>query len=244
MSMKYVIVDDEKGSRDILAGFLKKYCPEVEMAGEADGADVAYALITAQTPDLVFLDVSMPDQNGFDLLGRFSRIDFEVIFVTAHEQYALRAIKNNAADYLLKPIGIIELKDAVSRASQRIKSKRITESVAASASSPEKITVPVRDGFIYVNLEDIVRCEAEGGYTWIHFKNKDKVLVTKTLKDFEGSLSPNQFVRVHHHHLINLKHVTKYNHGRSGQVIMTDGASIEVSQRKRGDFLQRIGVKE
>lgn len=245
MSIKYIIIDDEKGSRDILAGFLHKYCPEIDMAGEAESVDTAYELIRTQAPDLIFLDVSMPDQNGFDLLAKFSHVNFEVIFVTAFEEYALKAIKNNAADYLLKPISIIELKDAVNRAIHRISSKKaLSQSIAASAPIPEKMTVPVRDGYIYVNPGDIVRCEAEGGYTWIHFKNKEKVLVTRTLKEFEESLSETQFARVHHHHLINLLHVIKYNHGRSGQVIMTDGATIEVSQRKRSDFLQKISVKE
>lgn len=245
MSVKYLIVDDEKGSRDMLSGFLTKYCPDIKAAGEAENVTQAYELIKEQNPNLVFLDISMPGQNGFALLERFDRADFEVIFITAYEEYALRAIKSEAVDYLLKPIGITELKDAVSRAVLRIRNKRtLAAGNVAAPAVPEKITLPIKEGFVYVNLEDIMRCEADGGYTWIYFKNKEKLLVTRSLKEFEDQLATNQFVRVHHHHLINLHYVARYMHGRSGQAIMTDGAAIDISQRKRSDFLQRIGIKE
>jgi two-component system LytT family response regulator len=187
----------------------------------------------------------MPEGNGFDLLDLFTQIDFEVIFVTAYEEYALKAIKSNAADYLLKPIGILELKEAVSRALKRINSKRaLTTTKSLSTPLQDKITVPIKDGFIYVKVNEIIRCEAEGGYTWVYFLGKERVLVTKTLKEFEELFSSKEFSRVHHHHLINLNYVSRYNHGRSGTVIMSDGTSIEVSQRKRSEFLQKIGVKE
>ncbi|MCW3126278.1 MAG: two component transcriptional regulator, LytTR family [Bacteroidetes bacterium] len=250
MNARYVVIDDEKGSRDVLTGFLNKYCPEIRPAGEAETVDSAYKLITSLNPDLIFLDISMPDYDGFALLEKFGKVDFEVIFVTAYEEHARRAIKSNAVDYLLKPIGIVELKDAVGRAIQRIRDKKMLadsrELIGKGPlpAKPEKITVPVKDGFIYVNIADIIRCEADGGYTWLHFENREKVLVTKTLKEFEDLFLHDQFARVHHRHLISLKFVAKYNHGRGGQVIMTDGVAIEVSQRKRSEFLQRIGIKE
>jgi two-component system LytT family response regulator len=243
MNIRCIIVDDEKPSRMVLSTFLIKYCPEVEIVGEAENTDQAQSLIETTKPDLLFLDISMPDQSGFDLLDGYGlTAPFEVIFVTAHSEYAVKAIRNNATDYLIKPLGILELKDAIGRAALRIKKKKSEQ--LPEQKPIDKMVIPVKDGFIYVSVAEIVRCEADAGYTWLHIKDKPKVFVSRTLGDFENNLPSDDFVRVHHHHLINIKYIAQYSQSLGGHVIMTDNATIEVSRRKKDEFLKKLGVKD
>ncbi|MFN8310009.1 MAG: response regulator [Chitinophagales bacterium] len=243
MKISCLIVDDDAGSRQTLRIFIEKYCDELEIIAEAEDVSVALPLIREKHPDLVFLDISMPGVNGFELLGLAKPVTFEVVFVTAYDTYTLKAIKNNAADYLMKPVSISELRDAVERVTRRIEARRATGNKDV-VSVGERLSVPIRDGYMTINIGELIRCEADEGYTWLFIQNREKMLVSRTLKDFEDRLSHIGFIRVHRQHLINVKHVSRYINGRGGQVTMNDGATIDVSQRKRGDLLQGIGIME
>ena len=241
-----IIVDDEQDGRQALSNFLLKYCPDVTLLGTAGSVSDAIVLIRATQPKLVFLDINMPHQNGFDLFRHFLEPAFQTIFVTAYDEYALKAIKHQALDYILKPINIDELINAVARARAKNDPHKTNENTQGLLHGfPEKtdrIALPVLDGFLYVPVHEIIRCEAESNYTSFHFTNRSKLLVSRTLGSFEAQLKPHGFIRVHHHHLINLRHVEKYQRGRGGIVFMSDKKEVLVSQRKRDEFLQLIGV--
>jgi two-component system LytT family response regulator len=190
----------------------------------------------------------MPFGNGFDLLNALMPIDFEVIFVTAFDKYMLQALKYSALDYLLKPVNIEELKAAVQNAEQRIKKNSINQQLSIllenfkkQDSALKKIAVPTANGFDFILIEDIVRCEAQGAYTRIYLRDSKKLLVSKPLKDYENLLPGNIFLRVHNSHLVNLNFIKKYNRGRGGYIEMDDGTTLEVATRRKDEFLNRFG---
>lgn len=244
--MTTIIIDDEDDSRQTLGNFLKKYCPEVMLAGEAGSVKEALTLIGQVQPDIVFLDINMPQENGLELFHYLPSPDFFVVFVTAYDEYAIKAIKHHALDYILKPVNIDELIHTVNRAVKLHETKHFTQQVQAMLQSfqkqkaPEKIALPVMDGLVYVPVQEIIRCEAEGNYTMFYFSGRHKMLVSRTLGSYELTLKPMGFVRVHHQHLINLHHVEKYQRGRGGVVIMSDKKEVIVSQRKKDEFLKMI----
>lgn len=240
--LKTIIVDDEAGGRSTLKNFLIRYCDAVNVVGEASSAANAVELITALNPQLVFLDIDMPGGDGFELLSKFDAPLFQTIFVTAHDQYALRAIKYQALDYLLKPVDIDELIRAVDRARRKIHER--TSALSAYDLPParhiaaEKIALPVMEGFVYKSITDIIYCEAEGNYTQFYFADKTKLLVCRTLGNYENQLIDRGFVRIHHHHLVNVAHIVKYQRGRGGAVLLADGTELIVSQRKKDELLR------
>lgn len=240
MKVKYVIIDDDEYARQLLKTFLGKYCPDAFYLGEAENVTKAQALIRDVKPDLLFLDISMPRESGFDLLNSFHPTPFEVIFVTAHDEHVLHAMRQGATDYLLKPLDIVELINAVSRVANRLRDR---SSAQAATTYVTKVALPIKNGLIYVKTTDIIRLEADGGYTWVHVAGQDKFLMSKTLKEFEALFAGGTFIRVHHQHLINTEHVSRYIQGRGGQVVMTDSSSIAVSQRKRDELLEALGRK-
>ena len=187
--MKAIIIDDEELSRKTLYQLLENYCPEVQVLAEAESADSGYDLIVNKEPDIVFLDIEMPYGSGFDLLKRFDNLNFEVIFVTAYDQYALKAIKSCALDYILKPININELKEAVEKALQNkdtksdsIKLNTLLQNLSNTNAANARIALPTNEGFEFLKVSEITRCEADGRYTFVFLSNGTKILVAKKFK--------------------------------------------------------------
>jgi len=245
--MKAVIVDDEHMSRQTLRKLLDLYCPDVEVLGEAGSADEAFSLIQKKSPDVVFLDVEMPFGSGFDLLTRFSKVDFEIIFVTAFDQYALKAIKCCALDYLLKPINAEELIASIKRLEQKkhlatdqIKVETFLRNLKQTDSNKNQIVVPTSDGFEFVEINEIIRFEADGRYTNIFLSTNKKILICKNLKEFETLLDGHNFFRTHHSHLVNMKYVKSYSKSEGGFLNMKDGDIVPISRRKKEYFVKQF----
>lgn len=239
MKLNAIVVEDEETSREILKNYLQKYCPKVNLVGEASNVDEAYHLIQNTSLDLVFLDVEMPYGNAFDLLDKVKDRTFETVFVTAYDHYAIDAINAHASYYLLKPIDIDKLIEAVDYVAD-IKEKE--NSLANTIVSPKqqfvsgKITIPVQNGFEVLEVENILYCQADDNYTQIFLK-QGKKLVSKTLKYFENALKDNGFARVHKSYLVNVNHVVEYKKGKGGSVILSSGKQVMVSPSKKKELL-------
>jgi two-component system, LytTR family, response regulator len=244
---KALIVDDEPGCIENLRLLLKEYCPNIEVAGTASNISEAMLLVQAQQPQLLFLDIEMPYGSGFELLQYLPKEQSPaIVFVTAYDQYAIEAIRHSAIDYLLKPIDIDQLQEAVKKAINRVREKGHYQSISllmqklGHLATDKKISLPTATGLMYVDIKEIIRCQADNYCTWFHFTNRPKMLVTRTLKEYDAQLSPFGFVRVHASHLINLKHVTQYHRGRGGWLIMSDGSNVDVSQQKKDELLDQL----
>ncbi len=235
--IKSIIVDDEKHGRENLAGILEKHCPEVVVLGQADSVDVAAKLIREFRPDLVFLDIEMPKENGFQLLERFDRTKFEVIFITAYDNYAIKAIRFSAVDYLLKPINFRDLTVAVEKVVERIRhreeNKRIQE-LFGNLKHPEnpRIGLPTGDRIEFVAVSDIIHCKGEGNYTHLYFVDGRHLMVAKTLVEFQDLLQDFGFMRTHKSHLVSLKHVSSYIKSDGGYLKLSNGDNISISRRR------------
>jgi two-component system LytT family response regulator len=236
MKLKAFIVEDEQKSREILKRYLEKYCPQVEVLGEAENIELAFEKLKNLQPDLVFLDVEMPYGTAFDLLDRLPNREFETVFVTAYEQYAKDALNQQAAYYLLKPLEIDELIKAVDLVIQIMEKEELTTETLTPISKnlSDKITIPTQSGFEVLPVKDIVYCTADNNYTHVHLKN-DKKLVSKTLKHFDDLLQGMGFCRIHKSHLINTAFVTAYNKGKGGSVQL-GAVELPVSPSKKLDF--------
>jgi len=244
MKIKSIIVDDEKHGRENLAGILKQYCPNVQLLGEANSVESAISLIQENNPDLVFLDIEMPKANGFQLLEYFKDFRFEVIFVTAHGNFAIKAIRFSAADYILKPINYLELKVAVEKVADRIQQKQENfrmKQLVYNLSQPgnSRIALPTGDRIEFVEVNNIIRCQGEGNYTHIYFKESKPLLVAKTLVEFEDLLQEYLFIRTHKTHLVNLKHVSAYVKIDGGTLQLSNGDMVAVSRRRK-DEVQKM----
>ena len=239
-----VIVDDEIPGVESLEILLKKYCPTVVLKGIAYSAEEAEKIITSVFPDLVFMDIEMPNTDGFEVLHQLKEIPFHVIFTTAHEHYAIKAIKHSAADYLLKPIDPDELILAIQKCENTkkqtgdhfIQIDSLIQKLSQSA-KPQKFAVKTIEGMTFINPNDVIRLEAASNYTTIFMVGGKKIVASKTLKEFEETLTESGFFRVHNTHLINLNYVDKYKKGEGGYVIMTDASEVEVSRTKKNELL-------
>ena len=241
MKLNSIIVEDEETSREILKNYIKKYCPNVNILGEAANVNEALELIRQQdTLDLVFLDVEMPYGNAFDLLDKVGDRTFETVFVTAYNHYAIDALNAHASYYLMKPISIDELIKAVDYVVE-IKTKEDAlqnQVLVPKTNSVEgKITIPQQNGFEVLNTQDIMYCKADDNYTEIYLNNNKKKLVSKTLKYFEEALSDSNFARVHKSFLVNVNEVIKYKKGKGGSVVLSNGKEVMVSASKKSDLL-------
>ncbi len=245
--IKAIIVDDELGARESLSKMIEKNCKQLEVVAKADSMLAAYDAITKHHPDIVFLDIEMPNGNAFDLLEKFKEIDFNIIFTTAYDHYAIKAIKFSAVDYILKPIDPEELIEAVKRFQEKHGQKNILDKQFKTLLSnvrPEnklkKVGIPDGEGLIFINLADIVRCDSDGNYTFFILTSGKKIIASRTLGEYEQMFTDDNFFRIHRSHLINLQHVKKYIKGEGGYVIMSDDSQVEVSRRNKNEFLEKL----
>ena len=244
--MKAVIIDDEKDSRQILASYLGKYCSDVTVCGFGESVSTGLEVINQYQPDIVFLDIEMPYGNGFDMLDKVSAITFETVFVTAFGNYAIQALNQSAAYYLLKPIDIDELIKSV----EKIKKERASENYTqharvlldnVRAGAQQKIMLPTLQGFEIVDIQSILYCEAVDNFTRFHFESGNPQLICRTLKYFEEVLRPHRFVRIHRSHLVNPEYVIRYSKGKGGFVTMKNNQELEISPNKKQEFLGLFG---
>ena len=227
---------------------LGKYCPEIEIVGTAETVEEAVKLINFHKPDVIFLDIELPDGSGFRVLDQCSHLHFSTIFVTAYEHYALKAIKRSAIDYLLKPLDIDDLVAAVQKLSAQNTNQATTEQqqmvlnsyINGSPRDQYIMALPTSDGLIFIHDEEIISCQSDSNYTHLMMTNGRKFLVCRTLNDIEEMLSADLFCRVHHSFVVNLKHIRRYYKGKGGYLEMSNGDSVEVSSRKKQDFLARF----
>jgi two-component system LytT family response regulator len=247
MILKAVIVDDEEASRDTLKNYLTKYCPEVEIKGIADSVKTGIEAINQHHPDILFLDVEMPYGNAFDLLEQIKEPGFETVFVTAFSHYALKALNLSAAYYILKPISIDELIQAVDKIKEnKIRSKEsfhtkiLIENIHAVNKQLQKVVLPMMDGFEVIQVKDVIRCEANDNFTDFVLMDKRRLLICRTLKFYEEILTDFDFMRIHKSHMINVQHVKKYLKGKGGQVVMSDGSTVDVSPNKKDELLSKF----
>lgn len=245
MNLRAIIVDDEKHSRETLKNLVDEFCKEVEIITAESTIENALLAIKAHNPDLLFLDIELQTGTGFDLLEQLDTINFQVIFTTAFEQYALKAVKFSSLDYLLKPIDLVELQKAIEKA-KKIKDKEVyhkqLETLLSNLKKQhpkgDKICLSTSDGFEFVNIQDIIYCKAEGSYTCFILKNENKFLVSKHLKEYENLLGEHNFMRVHNSFLINLREVKKYIKADGGYILMNNNDAVSISRNKKDDFLQ------
>ena len=236
-----LIIDDEKHCIKTLTNLLDSYFPAVNVLATCSDSTKAQELIRHHQPDFVFLDIEMPYLNGFDLLAKFETLDFDVIFTTAYDSYAIKAIKYSALDYLLKPVDKEDLAHALEKIKDRqssISREQVQMAMAVhSKQLPGTIALPTSDGMTFAQVADIVCCRAEGSYSRIYMTDKSELLLSKTLGDVEEILADYTFFRIHHSTLINLKQVKKYIRGEGGEAIMSNGNSLAVARNRKTDFL-------
>jgi len=249
--MKALIIEDEQKSREMLAALIKKNFPTINVVGLGKNVEEGVALIKSLQPDLLFLDISMPDGTGFDVLEKVQGLKFDIIFTTATDKHALKAIKYSACDYLLKPIDVDELKIAVDKLLQK-KSQTslpsmenlqfLIQNLKRSDDNYSKITLPTGNAYEIINIKDIIRCEADGSYTNFFLSGGKKLMVSASLKHYEDLLPANDFIRIHHHHLINMNHVVRFLKVDGGYAIMSDDSQLEISRRKKDAFLEKLNA--
>lgn len=246
--IRTILVDDEPRGLNTLKKLLQEYCPELKVIAECADADTAKDKIELLEPQLAFLDISLPGKTSFDLLSELDKINFEIIFVTAHNEYTLEAFHYSAIDYLMKPIDEDILVDAVRRAVRRVAMNSVNNNVSTllhnlqKAQIPQemKLCIPSLKGFQVVELKDILYCEASGSYTNFFFSGKHPVCTAKTIHDYEELLEDAGFVRIHKSFLVNLLHVKEYLRGEGGSVVLSNNKELEVSRRKKDIFLTKM----
>jgi two-component system, LytTR family, response regulator len=242
--LRAILIDDELNSLKNLRQKLEEYCRPVQVVAMAQKPEEALFLIRHHKPDVLFLDIEMPKMSGFALLEELGEYDAEIIFTTAYNQYAIDAIRISAFDYLVKPVSITELQEAVNRlvAARASRTKErlhvLKDSMGENRSQDQKIAVPTNDGLEFVLISDITRIESVSYYSKVFLVSGQVMVVTKLLKDFEEMLSPYRFFRVHNSHLVNLRYIRRFSRTDGGQVIMENGDVIDVSRRKREEFLK------
>ncbi|MCF8369258.1 MAG: LytTR family DNA-binding domain-containing protein [Bacteroidales bacterium] len=245
--MKIVIIDDEDRARKSIADLIKLTNHNLQLVGEGNDVKSGIHVIKAQKPELVLLDINMPDGTGFDLLKSFEIIDFKVIFITAYEEFAIKAFEFSALDYILKPVDPAKLVDALNKAKQLVDQENINLKLNAlfanlenSGSGIKKLILKTAESIYIVSTSDIIRCESDSGYTNFFLVDGKKILVSRNLKDYEDMLNGFGFFRIHQSHLINLKYIDHYSKIEGGAVIMKDNSTIPVSRRKKDAFLKLL----
>lgn len=246
--IKALIIDDEPRARESLVTMLYKFFPEVSIAGEAEGVNDAFVKIQQYNPDIIFLDIKMPDGSGFDLLKKFQKARFKTVFVTAFGEYALEAIKFSAFDYLLKPIDLNELRETLARIKASldeeeelpVKLQAIFQNMESAKAMQKKIVLKTANSIHLVNISAIIRCEADTNYTWFYFTDQPKLLISKPLKHFEELLVSYGFFRPHQSHLINLSFISRIDKVDGGTLVLNDNTIIPVAVRKREQLFRLL----
>tara|TARA_R110002049_G_scaffold10476_13_gene51550 strand:+ start:3610 stop:4359 length:750 start_codon:yes stop_codon:yes gene_type:complete len=248
--LKAVIIDDEKHCISRLERLMKPYANLIEVVARCTSVSNAKSAIVLYKPNVIFLDVELQNETGFDLLAQLTNIDFEVVFTTAHNKYAVDAFRYSAMDFLLKPIGESDIKRTLSKLREHVSLKDMATKIEllfynleSRNGSPKKITIPTQEGLTVVNSSDIIRCQSDANYTHLYFKDKTKIIASKTLKYFEESLENLGFFRSHQSHLINMGCINKYVKGKGGYVVMNDNSTVEISVRRKEEFLKRLNGK-
>jgi len=244
--IKAIIVDDEPYCCEVLSILLQRYCPEVDLMGSYHSGEEALAAILARPPQLLFLDIEMPRMNGFELLEKIKEISFELIFTTSYDQYAIKAIRFSALDYLLKPIDREELQRSVQKVQHRLQVPlpQQIDILFQKLQSPgllfSKIAIPTMEGLQMVAVDHILYCSSDSNYTILTLKDQQKVVASRTLKEIEELLEDHSFLRVHHSHVVNLNEVNKYVKGEGGYLVMSDGSSVNVSRSRKEGLLKKL----
>jgi two-component system LytT family response regulator len=240
--LRAIIIDDESNNREKLRNSVTKHCSEVQIVGEADGVRTGISAIRQLLPDLIFLDIKMDDGSGFDLLNRFDSIEFKVIFVTAYEEYAVRAFRMSAVDYLLKPVDPEELVEAVKRAREQIelniKSQLDALKNNLHTEQSKKIVLKEADNIHLINIEDIIHCKSDSNYTIFYFPGNKRIMVSRQLKDYEDMLDAFGFFRAHKSHLVNLEQIVRFEKADGGFLVMSDDSRVPVASRKRERLME------
>ena len=247
--MKIIIIDDEARARKSIADMLK-FCPQnISLIAEAENVEKGIKAISKHNPDIVLLDINMPDGSGFDLLKKLNKLNFKIIFITAYEEYAIQAFEFSAIDYILKPVDPEKLFDAINKAHKLVEQENLSLKLNAlfanlenSASKNKKLVLKTTESIYIVNTNDIIRCESDAGYTNFYLLNGKKILVSRNLKEFEDMLEDFGFYRIHQSNLINLKYIDHYSKIDGGMVIMKDNSSLPVSRRKKESFLKLLDM--
>jgi two-component system, LytTR family, response regulator len=246
--LKAIIVDDESKSRESLKILIEDFCQDVEVKALCQNVADALQAIDVHDPDVVFLDIQLQRETGFDLLTRLKKFDFAVIFTTAYSEYAIRAFRFSAIDYLLKPIDIEELRAAIGKVQKQEPThiedtlNHLIKNLKSGSSDQYKLALPSTDGLVFVKVSDILYCEASSNYTEIHMADNRKYIVSRTLKEYEDILTEQNFFRIHNSYLINLNSIKKYVRGEGGYVVMNNDKALDVSKRKKESFLSRISA--
>ncbi len=231
-----VIIDDEPGARETIRNILEMSSSELNILGEAGNVEQAHQLILEKDPELVLLDINLPDGSGFDLLKRFEKISFKVVFITAHEEYAIRAFRYSAADYIMKPLKAGELLDAIDRVGEVIEKDQMSlklNTLLQNLDKLKKLVLKTAESIHIINVNTIIRCEADVNYTHFFLEGGRHLIVSKPLKDYAELLESAGFFRVHQSHLINLEHLLRYEKSDGGFIVMDDESNVPVSTRKK-----------
>ena len=244
--IKTIIIDDEPYCCEVLETMIGKFCPELSVAGVLHSGAEALEALPQSAPQLVFLDIEMPHLNGFDFLEKVGHVNFSIIFTTSYDQYAIKAIRFSALDYLLKPIDRVELIEAVSRVSKTLKNPTelqldlLLEKFNTSKGLIKRVALPTMEGLEMVDIDSIVSCASDGNYTHFLLKDNKRLTASRTLKDVEELLSEYPFVRVHNSYLVNLNEINKYVKGEGGYLVMSNGNTIDVSRTRKDMLLQKL----
>lgn len=249
MPVKTIIIEDEEKSLYVLQEMIGQFAPDLDICGTAGHIQHAVALIGTTQPDLVFLDICIADGTGFDVLRNLPSKDFELIFITAYDNHALEAFRFAAIDYLLKPIGIQQFEEAVDRARKRLTEHTRSKSVdsllhnlTVRFEQNKKVSIPTFSGYEFVELTDIIWCRSDGSYTTFYLSNHSHIISSRRIGHYESMLFSNNFCRIHNSIIINMQFIKSYVKGKGGYVVMSDGTELEISQRRKSDFLDRLVV--
>lgn len=244
--LRAIILEDEEDSRNLLIGFLRDYCPQIQVLASADSVTSGLDAIYYYQPDVVFMDIQLKGETSFDLLQKLREIHFEIIFITAYDSYMLNAIKFSAIDYLLKPVNVNDLKTAVAKVEKKRNQAKFNKSLEVLLSNfrnnyqDHKIAIPSTDGYVFIKVSNIIYLESDGAYTSFHLKQQEKLVTSKNIKEYEDLLFDHNFFRIHKSYIINMAEMTKYIRGEGGYVIMSNNATFGVSRRRKDDFLKML----
>lgn len=243
--LKTIIIDDENNTREVLSKLLADYCPDVKVEGTFGSIEEGMQAIKEGKIELVFLDVEFPEKSGFDLIEDLKYESFDTIFISGHENYALKAFKTEAVDYLLKPFDVEELQQAVAKVLDKRKKAETVRHADVflqrwNTGQDHQIALSSAEGLLFVKIKNILYCKGDGAYTYFYTKDSDRITVSKNLKEFEELLKDYAFFRVHKSYLINLNEMKKYVRGEGGYVVMSNGDSVDVSKRKKETFLSLL----